>query len=60
MILGTGCDLVEIERMKKACEKEAFLSRVYTEREQKNKGESPTGIPQFLLITILLRIRDIF
>ena len=24
MILGTGCDLVEIERMKKACEKEAF------------------------------------
>ena len=33
---------------------------VYTEREQKNKGESPTGIPQFLLITILLRIRDIF
>ena len=35
MILGTGCDLVEIERMKKACEKEAFLSRVYTERERR-------------------------
>ena len=40
MIVGIGTDLVEIERIKKACEKEAFLSRVYTEREQKNKGES--------------------
>ena len=38
MILGTGCDLVEIERMKKACEKEAFLSRVYTERERRQAG----------------------
>ena len=38
MILGTGCDLVKIERMKKACEKEAFLSRVYTERERRQAG----------------------
>ena len=38
MILGTGCDLVEIERMKKACEKEAFLSRVSTERERRQAG----------------------
>ena len=31
MIVGIGTDLIEIERIKKACEKEAFLVRVYTE-----------------------------
>lgn len=35
MLTGVGCDLIEIERMKKACEKEAFLSRVYTENERR-------------------------
>ena len=30
MIVGIGTDLIEIERIKKACEKEAFLVRVYT------------------------------
>ena len=33
MLTGVGCDLIEIERIKKACEKEAFLLRIYTERE---------------------------
>ena len=33
MIVGIGTDLIEIERIKKACEKEAFLVRVYTEEE---------------------------
>ena len=33
MLTGVGCDLIEIERVKKACEKEAFLLRVYTEEE---------------------------
>ena len=38
MIVGIGTDLIEIERIKKACEKEAFLSRVYTERERRQAG----------------------
>ena len=33
--MGTGCDLIEIERIKKACEREAFLARVYTEKERR-------------------------
>lgn len=49
MILGTGCDLVEIERMKKACEKEAFLSRVYTERERRQAGGKALSLPAILL-----------
>ena len=35
MIVGIGTDLIEIERIKKACEKEAFLVRVYTEEERR-------------------------
>ena len=35
MLTGVGCDLIEIERVKKACEKEAFLLRVYTEEERR-------------------------
>ena len=42
MIAGVGCDLVEIKRMEKACEKEAFLSRVYTERERRQAGGKPS------------------
>lgn len=33
MIFGIGTDLIEIERVEKACQKEAFLTRTYTERE---------------------------
>ena len=33
MIVGIGNDVIEIERIKKACEKEAFLARVYTKKE---------------------------
>lgn len=33
MILGIGTDMIEIARIKKACEKKAFLSRTYTECE---------------------------
>ena len=33
MILGIGNDLIEIERVEKACEKQAFLVRCYTEKE---------------------------
>lgn len=35
MILGIGNDLVEIERIEKACEKQAFSVRCYTENERK-------------------------
>ncbi len=39
MILGVGTDLVEIDRMRKACEKEHFVSRTFTE------AESQEGLP---------------
>ena len=41
MLIGVGCDLVEIERVKKACDKEAFLSRIYTERERRQAKGDP-------------------
>ena len=34
MVLGVGTDIIEIERMKKAMEKEAFLARVFTQEER--------------------------
>lgn len=33
MIYGIGTDLIEIERVKKAWEKEAFRQKIYTEQE---------------------------
>lgn len=33
MITGIGIDLIEIDRVKKACEKEAFLTRYFTKNE---------------------------
>ena len=40
MILGVGTDLVEIDRMRKACEKEYFVSRTFTEAESRQAGGS--------------------
>ena len=34
MIIGIGNDMIEIDRVIKACEKEAFLRRCFTEKEQ--------------------------
>ena len=34
MILGTGIDVIEVERVQKAAAKEAFLRRVFTECER--------------------------
>lgn len=34
MIIGTGIDIIETQRVKRACEKKAFLTRCFTEREQ--------------------------
>lgn len=44
MIIGIGTDMIEIERVVKACEKEAFLLRVFTNKEialfEKDKKKS--------------------
>ena len=34
MIIGIGNDIIEQSRVKKACEKDAFLSRVFTNHER--------------------------
>ncbi len=44
MIFGIGTDLIEIERIKKACEKQAFLSRTYTEEECRQAGDNITRL----------------
>lgn len=33
MICGIGNDLIEIERVRRACEKQAFMNKVYTDKE---------------------------
>ncbi len=35
MITGIGVDLIEVKRVRKACEKEGFLKRCFTEHELK-------------------------
>lgn len=40
MIVGIGTDLVEIARVEKACEKQAFLSHIYTEEECRQAGKN--------------------
>lgn len=44
MILGVGNDVIEIERIKNACEKQAFLSRCYTLNEIMAFQNSPTRL----------------
>ena len=39
MIIGVGTDLVEMDRMKKACGRESFLKRIYTEEERRQAGK---------------------
>ncbi|HPZ07278.1 MAG TPA: holo-ACP synthase [Candidatus Eremiobacteraeota bacterium] len=34
MITGIGTDIIEIDRIKKACENPRFIDRVFTEREK--------------------------
>lgn len=40
MILGIGTDMIEVERIRKACERQAFRERVYTEEECRQAGEN--------------------
>ena len=39
MVIGIGMDMVEMEQVRKACEKQAFVERVYTEEERRQAGE---------------------
>ena len=34
MIIGVGTDMIEIERVRKACGKQAFFTRCFSVREQ--------------------------
>lgn len=46
MIIGIGNDLVAVERVAKACEKEGFLKRTFTDKEIeafRNKPQSLAG-----------------
>lgn len=38
MIVGIGTDMIEIERVKRACERGSFLKRCYTEEEIERFG----------------------
>ncbi|RGZ00666.1 holo-ACP synthase [Clostridium sp. AM58-1XD] len=40
MIAGVGTDMVEISRIRKACERQSFLERVYTEEERRQAGDN--------------------
>ena len=40
MIIGIGTDIIEVDRIKKAVEKEYFLNKVYTKREVEAFGKS--------------------
>lgn len=42
MIIGIGTDIIEIQRIKKACEKEAFFMRCFTENERMLIGSNFT------------------
>ena len=44
MIAGIGIDIVEIDRVRKSCERESFLKKCYTEAER----EMANGNPAFL------------
>ena len=40
MIAGVGTDMVEISRIRRACERKTFLERVYTEEERRQAGDN--------------------
>lgn len=44
MIVGVGTDMIEILRVGKACKKQAFLSRIYTEEECQQTGENVSAL----------------
>lgn len=44
MILGIGIDIIEISRVEKACKKDAFLRRCYTEAEIQQVRHNPASL----------------
>jgi len=44
MVLGIGCDIIEISRIKKSLEKEGFLHKHFTEKEIEFIGKKGTHI----------------
>ncbi len=44
MIIGIGVDIIEIERVKKACQKYSFIRKIYTEREIELFGEKYSSL----------------
>ena len=44
MILGVGTDLVEIERIRRACERGRFVSRTFTEQESRQARGSASKL----------------
>ena len=44
MIAGIGNDMIEIDRVKKACVKEHFLNKCYTDNEIKTFGKNYTAL----------------
>lgn len=42
MIIGIGTDLIEIQRIKKACAREAFFVRCFTDKERELIGKNYT------------------
>ena len=39
MVIGVGTDLVEIHRIKRACERDSFVAYTFTEEERRQAGE---------------------
>ena len=44
MIVGIGNDMIEIERVRKACEKRSFLTRYFTNKELESFAGKPAAI----------------
>ena len=44
MVLGIGIDIIEIERVEKACKRDAFLERCYTEAEIQQVRHNPASL----------------
>ena len=44
MILGIGIDMTEIERIEKACQRQAFFLHIYTHAEQELYGGKPASL----------------
>lgn len=44
MIYGVGVDMTEISRVEKACQKDSFVRKVFTQREAELYGDKPAKL----------------